>query len=260
MKVQPERIPGLKPAFRPDGTITAASASVNADGAAALLLTTSAHARAHGLPVLATILGHATHAQEPAWYATAPIPAIGKLLDRLGWSVGDVDLFEINEAFALVAMAAARELSIPRERLNVNGGACALGHPIGATGARLIVTLIHALRARGLRRGIAALCIGGARRRPSRWSARRPDAHCPRPAPTHIHTDSHNGDLMMSEADELAALDSEIQMVEANMRDLTEAAAAASGAANEENIARRLEEQQETLDELHRRRKALGGE
>lgn len=161
MKVQPERIPGLKPAFRPDGTITAASASVNADGAAALLLTTSAHARAHGLPVLATILGHATHAQEPAWYATAPIPAIGKLLDRLGWSVGDVDLFEINEAFALVAMAAARELSIPRERLNVNGGACALGHPIGATGARLIVTLIHALRARGLRRGIAALCIGG---------------------------------------------------------------------------------------------------
>ncbi|KHJ53517.1 acetyl-CoA acetyltransferase [Aureimonas altamirensis] len=161
MKVQPERIPGLKPAFRPDGTITAASASVNADGAAALLLTTSVHARAHGLPVLATILGHATHAQEPAWYATAPIPAITRLLDRLGWSVNDVDLFEINEAFALVAMAAARELSIPRERLNVNGGACALGHPIGATGARLIVTLVHALRARGLQRGIAALCIGG---------------------------------------------------------------------------------------------------
>ncbi|UHD46155.1 acetyl-CoA C-acyltransferase [Aureimonas altamirensis] len=161
MKVQPERIPGLKPAFRPDGTITAASASVNADGAAALLLTTSAHARAHGLPVLATILGHATHAQEPAWYATAPIPAIARLLDRLDWRVDDVDLFEINEAFALVAMAAARELSIPRERLNVNGGACALGHPIGATGARLIVTLVHALRARGLRRGIASLCIGG---------------------------------------------------------------------------------------------------
>ena len=160
-KVQPERIPALKPAFRPDGTITAASASVNADGAAALLLTTAARARALGLPVLATILGHATHAQEPAWYATAPIPAIGKLLDRLDWSVGDVDLFEINEAFALVAMAAARELSIPRERLNVNGGACALGHPIGATGARLIVTLVHALRARGLRRGVASLCIGG---------------------------------------------------------------------------------------------------
>ena len=160
-KVQPERIPALKPAFRPDGTITAASASVNADGAAALLLTTAARARALGLPVLATILGHATHAQEPAWYATAPIPAIGKLLDRLDWSVGDVDLFEINEAFALVAMAAARELSIPRERLNVNGGACALGHPIGATGTRLIVTLVHALRARGLRRGVASLCIGG---------------------------------------------------------------------------------------------------
>lgn len=160
-KVQPERIPSLKPAFRPDGTITAASASVNADGAAALLLTTAGQARALGLPVLATILGHATHAQEPAWYATAPIPAIGKLLDRLDWRVDDVDLFEINEAFALVAMAAARELSIPRDRLNVNGGACALGHPIGATGARLIVTLVHALRARGLRRGVASLCIGG---------------------------------------------------------------------------------------------------
>jgi acetyl-CoA C-acetyltransferase len=160
-KVSPEKIPMLKPAFRADGTITAASASANADGAAALVLMRRSMAEKEGLPVLAEIRGHATHNQEPAWYTTAPIPAIRKLLARTGWSVDDVDLFEINEAFAVVAMAAARDLGIAREKLNVNGGACALGHPIGATGARLIVTLLHALAARDERRGVAALCIGG---------------------------------------------------------------------------------------------------
>jgi acetyl-CoA C-acetyltransferase len=160
-KVSPEKIPNLKPAFRRDGTITAASASANADGAAALILTTRSRAERDGLPILAEIKGHATHAQEPAWYTTAPIPAIRKLLAKTGWSVDDVDLFEINEAFAVVAMAAARDLHIPREKLNVHGGACALGHPIGATGARLIVTLLHALQRYDLKRGVAALCIGG---------------------------------------------------------------------------------------------------
>ena len=151
----------MKPAFRADGTITAASASANADGAAALLLTRRSVAQREGLPILAEIRGHATHSQAPAWYTTAPIPAIRKLLDRVGWTVDDVDLFEINEAFAVVAMAAAKDLGIAPDRLNVNGGACALGHPIGATGARLIVTLLHALQRRGLKRGVAALCIGG---------------------------------------------------------------------------------------------------
>ena len=113
------------------------------------------------MPALAAIKGHATHSQEPQWFTTAPIPAIQKLLDKVGWSVGDVDLFEINEAFAVVAMAAQRDLGIPRDKLNINGGACALGHPIGATGARLIVTLLHALEAHNLKRGVAALCIGG---------------------------------------------------------------------------------------------------
>jgi acetyl-CoA C-acetyltransferase len=160
-KVSPEKIPQLKPAFRADGTITAASASANADGAAALVLTTRSHAAREGLPILAEIKGHATRSQEPAWYTTAPIPAIRKLLGKVGWSVGEVDLFEINEAFAVVAMAAARDLDIPREKLNVHGGACALGHPIGATGARLIVTLLHALQRQDRRRGVAALCIGG---------------------------------------------------------------------------------------------------
>jgi acetyl-CoA C-acetyltransferase len=160
-KVSPEKIPQLKPAFRADGTITAASASANADGAAALVLTTRSRAERDGLPILAEIKGHATHSQEPAWYTTAPIPAIRKLLGRVGWSVADVDLFEINEAFAVVAMAAARDLDIPREKLNVHGGACALGHPIGATGARIIVTLLHALERYGGKRGVAALCIGG---------------------------------------------------------------------------------------------------
>ncbi|RJF77359.1 acetyl-CoA C-acyltransferase [Azospirillum cavernae] len=161
LKLSADKIPTLKPAFRRDGTITAASSSANADGAAALILTRRSLAEREGLPILATILGHATHSQDPAWFTTAPIPAIRKLLDRVGWSVADVDLFEINEAFAVVAMAAQRDLGIPASALNVNGGACALGHPIGATGARLIVTLLHALAARGLRRGVASLCIGG---------------------------------------------------------------------------------------------------
>jgi acetyl-CoA C-acetyltransferase len=161
MKVSPEKIPNLKPAFRADGTITAASASANADGAAALILTRRSQAERDGLPILAEIRAHTTHSQEPAWYTTAPIPAIRKLLDKVGWRVADVDLFEINEAFAVVAMAAAKDLGIDRDRLNVNGGACALGHPIGATGARLVVTLLHALQNRGLKRGVASLCIGG---------------------------------------------------------------------------------------------------
>jgi len=161
LKVSPEKIPNLKPAFRANGTITAASASANADGAAALVLTRRSIAEREGIPILAEIRAHATHSQEPAWYTTAPVPAIRKLLEKTGWSVDDVDLFEINEAFAVVAMAAAKDLGIARDRLNVNGGACALGHPIGATGARLIVTLLHALARRGLSKGVAALCIGG---------------------------------------------------------------------------------------------------
>ena len=161
LKVSPEKIPALKPAFRPDGTITAASASANADGAAALVLTRRSIAEREGLPILAEIKAHATHSQAPEWYTTAPIPAIRKVLEKTGWTVADVDLFEINEAFAVVAMAAARDLGIKPDRLNVNGGACALGHPIGATGARLIVTLLHALQHHGLKKGVAALCIGG---------------------------------------------------------------------------------------------------
>lgn len=161
LKVAPEKIPALKAAFGKDGTITPASSSANADGAAALVLTRRSIAEKEGLPILAEVKAHATHSQEPAWFTTAPIPAIRKVLAKTGWSVGDVDLFEINEAFAAVAMAAQKDLGISREKLNVNGGACALGHPIGATGARLIVTLLHALQARGLKRGVAALCIGG---------------------------------------------------------------------------------------------------
>jgi len=161
LKVSPDKIPNLKPAFGKDGTITPASSSANADGAAALLLTRRSIAEKEGLPILAEIKGHATHSQEPAWFTTAPIPAIKTLLAKVDWTVEEVDLFEINEAFAVVAMAAAKELAIPRDRLNVNGGACAIGHPIGATGARLIVTLLHALKARGLKKGVASLCIGG---------------------------------------------------------------------------------------------------
>lgn len=161
LKVSPEKIAKLKPAFRPKGTITAASASANADGAAALVLTRRSIAEREGLPILAEIRAHATHSQEPAWFTTAPIPAMRKVLAKAGWAAGDVDLYEINEAFAAVAMAAQKELSISRDKLNVNGGACALGHPIGATGARLIVTLLHALEHRGVTKGIASACIGG---------------------------------------------------------------------------------------------------
>ncbi|WP_249681012.1 acetyl-CoA C-acyltransferase [Roseococcus pinisoli] len=161
LKLSPERIPTLKPAFAKDGTLTAASSSANADGAAALVLTTRSQAEKLGLPVLATLLGHATHSQAPEWFTTAPAPAIRKLLDRVGWETGEVDLFEINEAFAVVTMAAMHDLGLPHEKVNVHGGACALGHPIGATGARLIVTLLHALQERGARKGVAALCIGG---------------------------------------------------------------------------------------------------
>jgi acetyl-CoA C-acetyltransferase len=161
LKVSPEKIPTLKPAFRRDGTITAASSSANADGAAALILTRRSVAERNHLPILAELKAHATHSQDPTWFTTAPIPAIRKLLEKVDWTVSDVDLFEINEAFAAVAMAAQRDLGIPRDRLNVRGGACALGHPIGATGARLIVTLLHALAHHGGKRGVAALCIGG---------------------------------------------------------------------------------------------------
>ena len=160
-KVSPDKIPNLKPAFGKDGTITPASASANSDGAAALLLMRRSTAEKEGLPILAEIKGHAAHSQDPAWFTTAPIPAIGKVLAKAGWQAGEVDLFEVNEAFAAVAMAAAKDIGIPRDRLNVNGGACALGHPIGATGARLIVTLLHALINRGLKKGVASLCIGG---------------------------------------------------------------------------------------------------
>jgi acetyl-CoA C-acetyltransferase len=151
----------LRPAFKKDGTITAASSSKISDGAAATVLMTSARAAELGVAPLARIVGHATHAQAPEWFTTAPVSAIAALMKNVGWTVADVDLFEINEAFAVVAMAPIRELGIPHDKVNVNGGACALGHPIGASGARLVVTLVHALRARGLRRGIASLCIGG---------------------------------------------------------------------------------------------------
>ena len=158
---RPEKIPSLKPAFAADGTITAASSASISDGAAALVLTRRSVAERLGLPVLAQVLGSAAHAQAPALFTTAPVQAINNLLAKIGWTVADVDLFEINEAFAAVAMIAAHDLQIPIERLNVNGGATALGHPIGASGARIIATLLSALRTRGLRRGVASLCIGG---------------------------------------------------------------------------------------------------
>ncbi len=155
------KIAGLRPAFKKDGTITAASSSKISDGAAATVVMSEAEATRLGLTPLARIVGHATHSQEPEWFTTAPVSAISKLLDKLGWKVDDVDLFEINEAFACVAMAPMKELGIAHDRLNVHGGACALGHPIGASGARLVVTLLNALRVHGKKRGVAALCIGG---------------------------------------------------------------------------------------------------
>jgi len=158
---KPDKIPTLKPAFAKDGTITAANASSISDGAAALVVTKESVAKAQGLPIAARVIAWATNSQEPARFTSAPVPAIRRVMDTAGWSLEDVDLFEINEAFAMVPMIAMKELGIPAEKLNVNGGATALGHPIGASGARIIATLIAALETRGLKRGIAALCIGG---------------------------------------------------------------------------------------------------
>ncbi len=155
------KIPSLRPAFKKDGTVTAASSSKISDGAAALVLSRADAAAAKGLQPIARIVAHTTHAQEPEWFTTAPVGAIQKVLAKAGWRHDEVDLYEINEAFAVVAMAPIRELGLDPARVNVNGGACALGHPIGASGARLVVTLIHALRRRGGRRGVASLCIGG---------------------------------------------------------------------------------------------------
>ncbi|MGI9399749.1 MAG: acetyl-CoA C-acyltransferase [Rhizobiaceae bacterium] len=158
---RPDKIPNLKPAFKKDGTITPANASSISDGAAALVIASRQHAEKTSMNIRARILGHTTHAHEPGWFTTAPVTAIRELLEKTGWSMNDVDLWEINEAFAVVPMAAERELGIPRDRLNIHGGACALGHPIGASGARILVTLINALEYHGLKRGIAAICIGG---------------------------------------------------------------------------------------------------
>ncbi len=155
------KIPALKGAFKKDGTVTAASSSSISDGAAATVLMSADEAARRGLTPLARIVGHATFSQEPEWFTTAPISAMRNLLAKVGWNVADVDLFEVNEAFAVVAMAPIKELGVPHEKINVNGGACALGHPIGASGARIVVTLLHALKKRGGKRGVAALCIGG---------------------------------------------------------------------------------------------------
>jgi len=160
-KANLEKIPTLRPAFRKDGTVTAANSSSISDGAAALVMMRRSSAEQRGLAPIATVVGHSTHAQEPGWFTTAPVGAIKKLLARSGWSASQVDLYEINEAFAVVAMAAMKEHGLPHEKVNVHGGACALGHPIGASGARILVTLVGALRKYGLKRGVASLCIGG---------------------------------------------------------------------------------------------------
>ncbi|MBA4252863.1 MAG: acetyl-CoA C-acyltransferase [Comamonadaceae bacterium] len=160
-RIKLDKIPTLKPAFKKDGTVTAASSSSINDGAAALLLMRASTAQRLGCTPLVRVCAHATHAQAPQWFATAPVGASLKLLAKLGWTADEVDLWEVNEAFAVVAMALMHDLKVPHERVNVNGGACALGHPIGASGARILVTLIHAMRARNARRGVAAICIGG---------------------------------------------------------------------------------------------------
>jgi len=160
-KANLDKIPTLRPAFRKDGTVTAANSSSISDGAAALVMMRRSSAEKLGLAPLATLLGHATHAQEPGWFTTAPVAAMHKLFDRTGWRAKDVDLYEINEAFAVVTMAAMQEHKLPHDRVNIHGGACALGHPIGASGARIMVTLLGALRRTGGRRGVASLCIGG---------------------------------------------------------------------------------------------------
>ena len=160
-KANLEKIPTLKPAFRKDGTVTAANSSSISDGAAALVMMRRSSAEKRGLAPLAVVVGHATHAQEPGWFTTAPVGAIRKLFEKTGWTAKQVDLYEINEAFAVVTMAAMKEHGLPHDKVNVHGGACALGHPIGASGARLVVTLIGAMRKYGLKRGVASLCIGG---------------------------------------------------------------------------------------------------
>ena len=160
-KASPDKIPGLKPAFRKDGTVTAANSSSISDGAAALVLMRRSLAERKGLKPLAVILDHATHAQEPGWFTTAPVGAMRKLYEKVGWKPEDVDLYEINEAFAVVTMAAMHEHGLPADKVNIHGGACALGHPIGASGARIVVTLLGALRKLGKKRGMASLCIGG---------------------------------------------------------------------------------------------------
>ncbi len=160
-KIKIDKIPTLKPAFKKDGTITAAASSSINDGAAALVMMRESTAKKLGCQPLARIVSHATHAQEPEWFSTAPVGASEKAMAKAGWQVSDVDLWEINEAFAVVPMALMHDLKVPHEKVNVNGGACALGHPIGASGARIMVTLIHALQARGLKKGLATLCIGG---------------------------------------------------------------------------------------------------
>ena len=160
-KANLEKIPSLKPAFRKDGTVTAANSSSISDGAAALVMMRRSSAEKRGLAPLAVVVGHATHAQEPGWFTTAPVGALKKLFEKTKWTANDVDLYEINEAFAVVAMAAMKERGLPHDKVNVHGGACALGHPIGASGARIVVTLIGALRKYGLKRGVATLCIGG---------------------------------------------------------------------------------------------------
>ena len=160
-KAKLDKVPGLKPAFKPDGTITAATSSSISDGAAALVMVRESTAVQMGLKPIARIVGHAVHAQEPQWFATAPAGAIAKVLKKAGWQAGQVDLWEVNEAFAAVTMAAMHEFKLAHEIVNVHGGACALGHPIGASGARIVVTLLGALKQRGLKKGVAALCIGG---------------------------------------------------------------------------------------------------
>jgi acetyl-CoA C-acetyltransferase len=160
-KASPEKIPNLRPAFRKDGTVTAANSSSISDGAAAFVMMRQSEAEKRGLKPIAAIRAHATNSHAPEWFTTAPVKAIEKVIDRAGWSTDDVDLFEVNEAFAVVAMAAMHDLGLPHDKVNVNGGACALGHPLGASGARIMVTLMNALRNRGQKKGVASLCIGG---------------------------------------------------------------------------------------------------
>ncbi len=160
-KARPDKIPTLRPAFAKDGTVTAANASSISDGAAALTLMKRSEAEKRGLKIMATIKGHATHAQEPEWFTTAPVGALKKLAEKTGWDLADIDLFEINEAFAVVTLAAMKELDLPADKVNIHGGACALGHPIGASGARVLTTLLHALEKYDLHKGMATLCIGG---------------------------------------------------------------------------------------------------